>query len=126
MTATLAGLALAVVAAIVAWYRSRARAAADRADRELARADRAEDLAATATATAEATADQLAADRRGATRAKEIRDAPRDPDPVADVRAVDAAARRVRDRIAAALGLNADPEGVVRRRESAAPDGEGA
>ena len=34
MTTTLAGLALAVVAAIVAWYRSRARAAADRADRE--------------------------------------------------------------------------------------------
>ena len=97
MTATLAGLAIAVVAALLAWARSRVRSADARADRERDRRERAESTAAAATATATLTADQLAADRHGADVAEEIRRAPIDPDPVASVRAVDAAARRVRE-----------------------------
>ena len=121
MTATLAGLALAALAALLAWARSRVRSADARADRERDRRERAESTAAAATATATLTADQLAADRHGADVAEEIRRAPIDPDPVASVRAVDAAARRVRETLRPGDG-DRDPAAVPPRSRRAPGD----
>jgi hypothetical protein len=75
-----------------------------RADREHvarvaaeAERDREHAAAVGAARTAELTAAQRHADAAGEIAAKEIRDVPHDHDPIAELRAVDAAARRLRD-----------------------------
>lgn len=100
-----AGLAAAVlVAATYALGRVRLWLANRRADRAMADLKRAEAerdrehaAAVGAARTAELTTAQRQADAAGEIAAKEIRNAPHDPDPIAELRAVDAAARRLRD-----------------------------
>jgi len=100
-----AGLAAAVLlAATYAFGRVRLWLAARREAKATARAERAEAerdaaqaAAVGAARTAELTAKQRTADAAGEIVAKEIRNAPATGDPIADLRAIDAAARRLSD-----------------------------
>ena len=100
-----AGLAAAVLLAatyalgrVRLWLAARREAAATaRAERAEAERDAAQATAVGAARTAELTTAQRQADAAGEIAAKEIRNAPHNPDPIAELRAVDAAARRLRD-----------------------------
>ena len=100
-----AGLAAAVLLAatyalgrVRLWLAARREAKATaRAERAEAERDREHAAAVGAARTAELTTAQRQADAAGEIAAKEIRNAPHDPDPIAELRAVDAVARRLRD-----------------------------
>jgi hypothetical protein len=100
-----AGLAAAVLVAatyalgrVRLWLAARReRAQRDRAEQAEAERDREHAAAVGAARTAELTTAQRQADAAGEIAAKEIRNAPHDPDPIAELRAVDAVARRLRD-----------------------------
>ena len=80
------------------WLAARREAKATaRAEQAEAERDREHAAAVGAARTAELTTAQRQADAAGEIAAKEIRNAPHDPDPIAELRAVDAAARRLRD-----------------------------
>ena len=98
---SLAGLLAAVLAAAV-WLRlwwAKRQTAAQRARAERAEAERDREHAAAvgAARTAELTAAQREADHAATTAAGVIEHAPTTGDPVADVRAIDRAARELRD-----------------------------
>ena len=98
-TTSLAGLAAAILAAAV-WLRlwwAKRQTATQRARAEHAEAERDREHAAAvgAARTAELTTAQRRADAAGEIVAREIRDAPHDPDPIAELRAVDRAAREL-------------------------------
>lgn len=100
-TTSLAGLAAAVLAAAV-WLRlwwAKRQTAKVTAERDEARAERDREHAAAvgAARTAELTAAQREADHAATTAAGVIEHAPTTGDPVADVRAIDRAARELRD-----------------------------
>lgn len=97
-------LAAALLAATYAlgrvrlWLAARREAAATaRAERAEAERDAAQAAAVGAARTAELTEKQRTADAAGEIVAKEIRNAPATGDPIADLRAIDAAARRLSD-----------------------------